>query len=43
MALVEAYLRVNGLHQAQFKDPVFGSLVMLEKGHRGQVAALRRT
>ena len=27
------------LHQAQFKDPVFGFLVMLEKGHRGQVPA----
>ena len=30
------------LHQAQFKDPVFGFLVMLEKGHRGQVPALQR-
>ena len=29
------------LHQAQFKDPVFGFLVMLEKGHRGQVPALK--
>src|SRR5579883_3081947 len=27
------------LHQAQFKDPVFGFLVMLEKGHRGWVPA----
>lgn len=31
------------LHQAQFKDPVFGFLVMLEKGQRGHfVPALRR-
>src|SRR5215813_13833810 len=30
------------LHQAQFKDPVFGFLVMLEKGHRGQVPAQQR-
>lgn len=29
-------------HQAQFKDPVFGFLVMLEKGHRGQVPVLER-
>jgi hypothetical protein len=30
------------LHQAQSKDSVFGFLVMLEKGHRGQVPALQR-
>jgi hypothetical protein len=29
------------LHQAQFKDPVFGFLVMLEKGHRGQTYGLK--
>jgi hypothetical protein len=29
------------LHQAQFKDQIFGFLVMLERGHRGQVPALR--
>ena len=28
------------LHHAQFKDPVFGFLVMLEKGHRGQSPGL---
>ena len=73
VALVEAYLRVNGYsamseysgvearHDGGFPtangelvpsehedehsyapDPVFGSLVMLEKGHRGQVLVLRR-
>jgi hypothetical protein len=31
------------LHQAQFKDPVFRFLMMLEKGHREQVPALHRT
>jgi hypothetical protein len=31
------------LHQVQFKDPVFGLLVMLEKGHGGQIPALHRT
>ena len=31
------------LHQAQFNDPVFGFLVMLEKGHRRQVPALETT
>jgi hypothetical protein len=30
------------LHQAQFKDPVFGFLVMLEKGHRGHAPAPER-
>lgn len=29
------------LHQAQFKDTVFGFMIMLEKGHRGQVPALQ--
>jgi hypothetical protein len=29
------------LHQAQFKDPVFGFLVMLEKGRRGYISAVR--
>lgn len=30
------------LRQAQFKDTVIGFMVMLEKGHRGQVPALQR-